>query len=261
MLERSKKASLVGAFFICALQVAAPAQARCPGPDADVRSVRVERVIDGDTLHLADGVRVRLIGLNAPELGYRERPSQPFAQKARQALEALVRADGLRVRLVPGRQPRDRHGRLLAHAYDADGGSLEERLLELGLGYFVAIAPNLRLADCLAAAEARARDARRGLWVEALAQPAAALRQGGFQRVETRIVAFERNRGGLWLETADDLVLQVPPEARAAFDERALAALVGRRVEARGWVVERRRGEQARWLLPLGHPGMLQALP
>jgi len=52
----------------------------------------------------------------------------------------------------------------------------------------------------------------------------------------------------------------------ARFDASALQALEGRRVEARGWVVDRaRRGglreEQARWMLPLTAPAMLQAMP
>jgi len=46
-----------------------------------------------------------------------------------------------------------------------------------------------------------------------------------------------------------------------SFDSAALDALAGRRVQARGWVIERRgvRAGQARWMLPITHPSMLEA--
>ena len=75
-----KKASRVGAFFVSAL-LAAELAAQCPAPGS-TQAVRVTRVVDGDTLHLADGRKARLIGLNAPELGRRGQAAQPFARPA-----------------------------------------------------------------------------------------------------------------------------------------------------------------------------------
>ncbi|MOA57399.1 hypothetical protein D3C78_1815670 [compost metagenome] len=58
-------------------------------------------------------------------------------------------------------------------------------------------------------------------------------------------------------------MLQVEAQSLALFDERALRALAGRTVVVRGWVVDRsRQGAlkpgQARWLLRLSHPAMLE---
>src|SRR3989338_6623699 len=75
-----KNASLVGAFFVSALMVL-PAQAFCP-LQPDLSEVRVRQVVDGDTLKLADGRSVRLIGLNTPELGRKGRSAEPGAQAA-----------------------------------------------------------------------------------------------------------------------------------------------------------------------------------
>ena len=57
---------------------------------ADRRPVKVRQVIDGDTLILADETRLRLIGLDAPELGREGRPDKPWARTARQRLASLV---------------------------------------------------------------------------------------------------------------------------------------------------------------------------
>ena len=175
-----KKASRWGAFFVFALWAGA-AQALCPLPEAG-EPMRVERVVDGDTVRLAGGRRVRLIGINAPELGGQGRAGEPFAQAARRALEVRVRESGDTLRLVPGLERRDAHGRELAHLYDRDGRNLAALLLEDGLAFQVAVAPNLRLVDCHRQLERRARVARRGLWErDPYLAPGQLTRPGGAQ--------------------------------------------------------------------------------
>ena len=72
-----KKASLWGAFFVSGL-TGAPAAlaAACPLLPGG-QEVVVRRVVDGDTLRLVDGRSVRLIGVNAPELGKSGGTAQP----------------------------------------------------------------------------------------------------------------------------------------------------------------------------------------
>ena len=116
-----KKASLVGAFFVPGIWLsAAQAQVFCPAPAALAR-VDVQRVVDGDTVRLEDGRSVRMIGLNAPEIGKKGRPDEPFAVAARLRLQTLVDASEGRVGLVPGRERKDHYGRTLAHLYGANG--------------------------------------------------------------------------------------------------------------------------------------------
>jgi endonuclease YncB( thermonuclease family) len=258
-----KKASLVGAFFVSMLMVT-QALAFCPLA-SDLPSAAVQRVVDGDTLHLADGRRVRLIGLDTPELGRAGRPAEPGAVAARSRLRELVAASRGRVGLRLGREAQDRYGRTLAHVYDGRGRNLEAQMLDEGLGYRVAVAPNVALVDCQQAAERQARTARRGLWKQAPVQRSSALKRSGFALVQGRVEGVERNRGGLWLELEGSVVLRIKPEQVPQFDLAFVQGLVGRRVEARGWVLERsRRGAragQARWLLPLSHPSMLELAP
>lgn len=259
-----KKASLVGAFFVCGVYLNT-AQAFCPAP-GKLPSVKVQRVVDGDTLRLVDGRNVRLIGLNSPEMGRQGGSPEPFAEAARQRLQALVAANGERVSLQTGKQAKDHYGRTLAHAYDSRGRNLEAQLLAEGLGYQVAVAPNLALVACQQAAERSARQARSGLWQRSPVKAPQQLRSGGFALIQGRVAQVERNRGGIWLEMDGGLVLQVATRALAGFDQRQLQGLAGRTVEVRGWVIDRaQRGNvqsgQARWMLPLTDKAMLEVLP
>lgn len=259
-----KKASLVGAFFVSAIWFSG-AQAFCPVPSG-LASVAVQRVVDGDTVRLSDGRSVRMIGLNTPELGKQGRSDEPFAVAARKRLEALVAASDGRVSVLPGKESKDHYGRTLAHLYGADGVNLEAQMLAEGLGFQVAVAPNVDLVTCQQAAEHSARQAGLGVWRQSPVLKAEQINASGFAVVSGRVSKVQRNRGGVWIELQDSLVLRVAPNLLGQFDVAALERLKGKQIEARGWVVDRsRRGGlkqgQARWLLPLTDPAMLQAAP
>ncbi|MDY0831705.1 thermonuclease family protein [Pseudomonas sp. SED1] len=261
-----KKAPLVGAFFVSAIWLA-PAQAEvfCPAP-GNVATFDVQRVVDGDTVRLKDGRSVRMIGVNAPETGKKGRTDEPFAVAARERLQSLVDANGGRVGVVPGQESKDRYGRTLAHLYGANGANLEAQLLAEGLGFQVAVAPNVELVACQQAAERSARQARLGVWRQSSVVDAAKIRRSGFAVVSGQVSKIERNRGGLWIELRGSLVLRIAPNLMATFDSTLLKGLQGQSIEARGWVQGRsRRGalknDQARWLLPLTDPSMLQRVP
>ncbi len=254
-----KKASLVGAFFVSVFWTL-QALAFCPAAER-LPLVEVARVVDGDTLRLVDGRSVRLIGINTPERSRHGRKAEAFAEAAWRHLDTLVKGNGERVGLSVGREPQDRHGRVLAHVYDAQGRNLEAALLAEGLGYAVAVAPNTELAGCHWAAEEHARRAGKGVWRKPALQTAHSLRQAGFALVGGKVERVERNRAGFWLELDGPLVVHVPLQAVEAFDAQRLSVLAGKTIEVRGWVVDRRgragRKEQARWMLRLTHPAML----
>ncbi|MGE8187053.1 thermonuclease family protein [Pseudomonas sp. NPDC086278] len=259
-----KKASLAGAFFVSAIWLSG-AQAFCAAPSG-LASVAVQRVVDGDTLRLSDGRSVRMIGLNTPELGKQGRSDEPFAVVARKRLEALVAASDGRVGLVPGKESKDHYGRTLAHVYGADGANLEAQMLAEGLGFQVAVAPNVDLVACQQAAERTARQAGLGVWRQSPVLQAQQVSASGFAVISGRVSKVQRNRGGVWIELQSSVVLRVAPNLLGQFDVAALEKLNGKQIEARGWVLDRsRRGGlkdgQARWLLPLTDPSMLQTAP
>ena len=98
-------------------------------------------VLDGDTLELAcpDGrshtTRVRLLGLDAPEIAHGDRPAMHFGPEAAAFTRSLV--DGRPVRiLLPPHETRDRYHRLLGYIELSDGETmLNEELIRNGLGY------------------------------------------------------------------------------------------------------------------------------
>lgn len=106
----------------------------------DGRAFDVAHVVDGDTLDLdaPDGqwrrTRVRLWGINTPELGREEegRPAEPGAEEARQRTRELAMGRRVTLELEPSRV-RDRWGRLLAFVKLPDGTLLNEQLLIEGL--------------------------------------------------------------------------------------------------------------------------------
>lgn len=256
--EHLKKASLVGAFFVFVL-TSLPAQALCPakGP---LQRVKVAAVIDGDTLRLVDGRKVRLIGLNAPEVVRKGRRAEPYADAAKVNLKALVSASNWQVGLQPGLQANDRYGRLLAHAYDDQGRNLEALLLAEGLGFFVAIAPNTQLVGCHSRVEHQASSAGRGVWRESPVIPASQLRRGGFAVIKATVQRVETNRGGVWLELDGSTVLHISHDIAASLGG-SFKDLPGKTLEARGWVIDRigraDLSRQARWLLKISHSSML----
>jgi endonuclease YncB( thermonuclease family) len=133
--------------------------------DADEPSGRegatVARIGDGDSLELWGGVRVRLLQVDAPELG----GGECYAREALRELERLA-PPGERVLLEsdPRLDRTDRHGRLLRYVR-ATGTNVNVQLVRSGAAtpYFVR-GERGRYADDLLSAVDSARAQRRGLW-------------------------------------------------------------------------------------------------
>lgn len=254
-----KKASLVGAFLLLLTSYGYAATALC-SIDTVPAAQPVSKVVDGDTLRLADGRRVRLIGINAPELGGRGQPTEAYAVKATRRLTALVKASNNRVHLRIGEPSHDRYGRVLAHVYDANGVSLEAQLVAEGLAYHTVVAPNTALAQCLSQAEQQARIQRLGLWRNATFTRAEKINAAGFTLLQGRIERVQRNRGGIWLELGHSVTVNIPLNALPNFTGQRFEQWQGRTLKIRGWLSER-KGQQkkyAKWRLTVSHPSMLE---
>lgn len=266
---QKKRQLLAGlALFLCLLSAAcsqdvggdvgrqAPASCRQEAVTA-LERVAVDYVYDGDTLRLRGGERLRLVGINTPELGRDGSSDEPLARAAQGALESLVA--GGHIWLEQARDSRDRHGRRLAYAFDGQGNSVSAVLLQQGLGFHVAISPNTAYADCLQLAERRAREEKRGVWaVRAFeARSVASLRpsEGGFRRIRGEVTHVSFKDNGWWVQLGGKVGLRIKAADQAQFSRRDLAALEGETVEARGWLVAR---DGDWWLMNIGHPSMMQ---
>src|ERR671932_2827222 len=106
---------------------------------------RVQRVVDGDTIVLAGGERVRYIGMDTPESVKPGTPVQCYAKAASRENERLVA--GQRVRLRFDAERRDRYGRTLAYVYRArDGLFVNAELVRRGYARVLTIPPDDRHA-------------------------------------------------------------------------------------------------------------------
>ncbi|MBP9865098.1 MAG: thermonuclease family protein [Candidatus Omnitrophica bacterium] len=89
-------------------------------------------MIDGDTVVLTSEVRVRLIGIDAPEIDHPEygRKGEPYGVEAAEYLRKLV--DGKTVRFESGSEPKDKYGRTLAYLFLPDGVFVNGKMVEAG---------------------------------------------------------------------------------------------------------------------------------
>jgi len=124
-------------------------------------SVVVRAVFDGDTIDVSTYGRVRLLGIDAPEIGRGYDTPAPFGREARDRLAALVLHRW--VRLEQEGQRRDAYNRHLAYVMREDGVFVNAAMVREGLARVTARVPLARL-DELKRAEAEAQSFRRGMW-------------------------------------------------------------------------------------------------
>lgn len=130
-----------------------------PGVEAQAtRPCTVERVIDGDTFTCADGERVRLLLVDAPEID-----DEPPGVLARAFVRGLL-PPGARVRLETDVEVRDRYGRFLAYVHLPDGRLLNRVLARRGFAEVMVIPPNVGRLPAMRAAVDSARGEGAGLW-------------------------------------------------------------------------------------------------
>jgi endonuclease YncB( thermonuclease family) len=217
----------------------------------------VTRVIDGDTIALKSGETIRLIGINTPELGHRGKPEQSGAYAAKTYLQRLLANSDWQVRVCPGSEAEDRYGRQLAHLSDQSGRSITSQLLRQGLGWAIAVPPNLSRLDCYLNAESLARDDKLGVWKRPPTN-AASLRgnEKGFHYLQGRIVRIGESRSALWLNLEGDLALRVTWKDWTPFEIEDPQRLLGRQLEVKGWLYQR-KGELR---LQIRHPSSIRWL-
>jgi micrococcal nuclease len=141
-------------------------EAAPPGPP---REGAVAQVLDGDTVVLAGtGQRVRLLGIDAPEMERDGRPAQFLANQSKAALTELTQGQQLRLEYDQLRY--DHYGRLLAYLFLPNGAMVNAELVRLGLAHVYSLPPNVRFRDALLAAQREALETRRGIWQKRLKQ-------------------------------------------------------------------------------------------
>lgn len=214
----------------------------------------VQKVIDGDTLEMEGGDRVRMVGINAPETAKFGKPGDPLGHDARRRLQELA-PPGEILFLRRDRTRRDHYGRQLLHPFDGAGRNVTAQLLAEGLGFHVVIPPNGWQAECYRRVEQLAAADAEGVWGLSHYEPveASALDRlrGGYARVVGRIETVTLTRASAWIDLAGHVSVKVAKKDLKTVDGNVWQQIVEAAqqsrletlppVEVRGWMSDRRQ--------------------
>lgn len=129
----------------------------------------VVEVTDGDTIKVRTGrgvERVRLIGIDTPEVDHSGPDDECFGEEAKAFLTAMI--DDKRVWLTFDAECKDGYDRTLAYVHRGveTNDFVQRLLLRGGWATAYAVSPNVSLREMFEADEAAARSASEGLWGE-----------------------------------------------------------------------------------------------
>ena len=156
--EKERKPAIARAYTYTELPKREPAdkgvtEEDYPTPDIPYGAVehRVKRIVDGDTVHLRDGTKVRLHGIDTPER------DQPYGKQATRQLDRLI---GSKVYVVE--KDVDRYGRLIGVIYTPEGVNVNLEMVCGGHAWWYSryARSDRALADC----QDEAKEAGLGLW-------------------------------------------------------------------------------------------------
>ena len=124
--------------------------------------IMVRRVIDGDTIELINGERLRYIGIDTPEEVDPRKSVQCFAREAAEKNKELVL--GKMIIFHKDVSTKDQYGRWLGFVYLADGTFVNLELVKQGFAFSYPYPPDISKANQFRTVEAEARKSSLGLW-------------------------------------------------------------------------------------------------
>jgi micrococcal nuclease len=130
----------------------------------DHEEVPVITVHDGDTVSVIINnkkEKVRLIGIDAPEMGQR-----PWGEEAKRYLESILQNSKWKVRVEFDVEKTDQYGRVLAYIWTSDKGLINLMMIKSGYAMLYTVPPNVKYAEEFRKAQAEARKKRLGMWSE-----------------------------------------------------------------------------------------------
>ncbi len=212
--------------------------------DISKRSYRhqrqVKHVYDGDTVVLEGGQRVRLLGVNTPEIESRHRQSESGGVVAKEWLQKQLQ--GKKVYLEFDGEKHDHYKRVLAHIFLPDGKHLNLALVENGLAIVNIIPPNIRYADALINAQQQAEKQNLGIWSmpDYQANPLSQISRNrkGWQRFIGAPQSIKRSRKYTRLMFNNKTNIRIANDNLKLFPE--LENYLHKSLEIRGWVSRRK---------------------
>jgi micrococcal nuclease len=225
-------------------------------------TVKVANVYDGDTIKLIDGRKLRLIGINTPERGRKGKKNEPFYAEAKNQLQNIIKNNNSMVKIVLGKQKHDHYKRLLAHIFTQDNKNITAVLIKKGLGFTIAIPPNIQFLSCYQKAEKEAKIAKRGIWNHNFSRAINADKlnksASGFFRIKGTVLRVGESRTSFWLnlntKSNAKFALRIQKKDLPHFTQYHPEDLINKNIIARGWVYKTKNEQR----INIRHPASLQ---
>ena len=216
---------------------------------------KIAYVYDGDTIKLENGEKVRLLGIDTPEVASHYHKAIPSGNAAKKWLSK--RLEGADVYLEYGQQKRDKYKRLLAHVFLENGEHINVVLVEKGLAIVNLFPPNLRYQNELLAAQKRAQQQQLGMWSMKRYQLTSVdkiRKVSGWKRYQGIVQSIKNNRKYIRLVLSKKLTIKIAKEHLYLFPD--LEYYIGQSVEVRGWL----SGKKSPFSILVRHPSALTIL-
>ncbi len=128
--------------------------------------ILVTKVIDGDTIEIEGGQRVRYLGVDTPETKDPRKSVECFGKEAYNKNKELV--EGKRVVLEKDVTEKDKYDRFLRFVYlPLDGEQMlfvNDYLIREGFAHVLTIPPDVKFSEQFLEAQRQARENSKGLW-------------------------------------------------------------------------------------------------
>ena len=261
--EFVKKVLMLSTFFVCA-----SAYSFSPSPESPKANVKsaclvpsntekahVEWIYDGDTVKLSDHRKVRIIGIDTPEVAHKarkknkaskkgaknkgnRRKAEPYAGQATEALRELLAKHDYQILLKTHKQKKDKYGRLLAHVFTPDGIDVSEWLLQRGLASLLVIPPNDLFLDCYRSAEKKAQNKKLKIWSlkPNQIQTTAALNKkfSGYVRLMGTVKRIKRRKNKISIQLDHEIYITIKKPELKLFQNLDVAHLKGKTIQVTG---------------------------
>jgi len=196
----------------------------------------VAKVYDGDTIILENDERVRLLGINTPEIESHHRQGEKGGQAAKRWLQAKLQQG--KVYLEYDQQKRDKYKRLLAHCFLPNDEHLNKTIIEAGLASLSILPPNIRYSETLISAQQQAEQAKRGLWSQSDYRPRTVSslskeNSKGWHRFLATATAIKKSRKYVRLTLSKNADIRIPIANLELFPD--LETYLDKSLEIRGW--------------------------
>src|SRR6056297_706871 len=128
----------------------------------NMEKARITHAVDGDTLVTSDNTKIRLIGINTPEIHHPNKGVEYFGKEAASYTRKFL--EGETVYLEYDIQKKDKYSRELAYIFLKDGTFFNAKLVLEGYADLMTIPPNLKYTDLFKKLAKNSRKLKKGLW-------------------------------------------------------------------------------------------------